>query len=90
LGGRSLATLALRVRQTIVPALESNGCRRPVSRIVGNKTADSALAMTYIIESNLAQGDAARLSNDMKLTLQKEINDVLAAHSRLGTNPSRR
>jgi hypothetical protein len=53
---------------------------RSLARIVGHKTADSALTMTYVIESNLAQGDATRLSKDMKLTLQKEINDVLAGH----------
>ena len=40
---------------------------KSLARIVGNKTADSALAMTYVIDSGLAQGDAKRLSDDMRV-----------------------
>src|ERR1700693_1343276 len=57
---------------------------KSLARIVGNKTADSALAMTYVIDSGLAQGDDKRLSDDMRVVLQKEMNDVLAGHYDLG------
>jgi hypothetical protein len=57
---------------------------KSLARIVGNKTADSALAMTYVMESGFAQGDAKRLSDDMRQVLQKEMNDVLAGHYDLG------
>jgi hypothetical protein len=57
---------------------------KALARIVGHKTADSALAMTYVIDSGFAQGDAKRLSDDMRVVLQKEMNDVLAGHYDLG------
>ena len=49
-----------------------------LARIVGNESAESALAMTYPLDSKLAQGDVNTLSRDIQQMLQKELNDVLA------------
>jgi Fic/DOC family len=49
-----------------------------LARMVGNETADSALAMTYSLDSKLAQGDANTLSKDMREMLQKESDDIHA------------
>lgn len=57
---------------------------KSLARIVGEKRAAGAVEMTYPVDTGLAQGEEAKLAKDFRLTLQKELNDVLAGHYDLG------
>src|SRR2546430_16322950 len=55
-----------------------------LARVVGKKHADSAVEMSYPMDSGLVQGDEQRLANDISQMLQKELKDVLAGHYDIG------